>query len=354
MMKTVFSKPLFKKKSVKRLCILGPLFCFAIVASWWLSQFLITTPEGAVISPIGDVAVAGEPIQPVPLTINLDERKVDLGNTLFHDAQLSSNGTVSCATCHALDKGGTDRLPISKGMGGSLTGLNSPTVFNIGLHSRFNWNGKAKTLEEQANGPIASVGEMGGLSWDEVVSRLQRSDEYRTTFQSIYGDGVTPDNVRDAIGTFQRSLNTPNAPFDKYLRGDESAISDDEKKGYDLFKSYGCVSCHQGVAVGGNMFQTLGIFGDYFADRGAPILQADLGRYNITGNELDRHVFKVPSLRNIALTAPYFHDGNPQTLDEAIKYMGQYQLGVDIPQDDVDLIMLFLRSLTGEYNGQPL
>ena len=341
-------------KRFKKVLTLGALFCLAVLVALGLSQFWKATPEGPTLSMVGEVAVADEPIQPIPLELNLDVRKVALGSDLFHNPQLSSDGSVSCATCHPLDKAGTDRLPISKGMGGSLTGLNAPTVFNTGFHSRFNWDGKAKTLEEQANGPIAAVGEMGGMSWNEVVGRLQRSPEYQSAFKTIYADGVTPDNIRDAMGMFQRSLYTPNAPFDQYLRGDEAAIGEEEKQGYDLFKSYGCVSCHQGVAVGGNMFQTLGIFGDYFADRGTPVIKADLGRYNVTENDLDRHVFKVPSLRNVALTAPYFHDGNARTLDQAIKYMGKYQLGVDIPQGDVDLIMRFLRSLNGEYNGKPL
>lgn len=349
-----FSWQKIRLRRLKKFLGLGLLFCAAALAAWGLTQFWQSSPQGPALSVVGQVALAEEPIQPIPLEINLDARRVALGDQLFHDVQLSSNGTISCATCHALDKGGTDRLAISQGMGGSLTGLNAPTVFNSGFHSRLNWDGKAKTLEEQADGPIASVGEMGGMSWPAVVDRLQQSAVYPGLFREIYTDGVTPDNVRDAIATFQRSLYTPNAPFDQYLRGDAEAISADVKQGYDLFKSYGCVSCHQGMVVGGNMFQTLGIFGDYFADRGTPILEADLGRFNITGNELDRHVFKVPSLRNVALTAPYFHDGNAETLDNAIKMMGKYQLGVDIPQADVDRIMQFLRSLTGEYNGEPL
>ena len=341
-------------RQLKKLISLGVLFCAAALAAWGLTQFWQTSPEGVSVATAGQVALVDEPIQPIPLELDLDEQTVELGNQLFHDAQLSSNGTVSCATCHALDKGGTDRLPISQGMSGSLTGLNAPTVFNSGFHSRLNWSGNAKTLEEQANGPIASVGEMGGMSWPAVVERLGESDTYPELFRDIYADGITPDNVRDAIATFQRSLYTPNAPFDRYLRGEEEAISAEAKQGYDLFKSYGCVSCHQGMVVGGNMFQTLGIFGDYFADRGTPIIEADLGRFKVTGNEMDRHVFKVPSLRNVALTAPYFHDGYAETLDDAIKMMGKYQLGVEMPQADVDQIMQFLRSLTGEYNGTPL
>ncbi|MEM6451406.1 MAG: cytochrome c peroxidase [Cyanobacteria bacterium P01_D01_bin.105] len=338
----------------KKLLGLGLLFSMAVLIAVGITQLGRWSPESAPVAQAELVAFANEPIQPIPLSIDLDERRVAIGDKLFHDARLSSNGSVSCATCHALNKGGTDQLAISQGMGGSPIGLNSPTVFNSGFLSRLNWDGSAKTLEEQANGPIAAVGEMGGMSWPAVVERLEEDDEYRTSFNQVYGDGVTPDNVRDAIATFQRSLYTPNAPFDKYLRGDEEAISAEAKQGYDLFKAYGCVACHQGVAVGGNMFQTLGIFGDYFADRGTPVIEADLGRFNVTQNELDRHVFRVPSLRNVVRTAPYFHDGNATSLQDAIKLMGKYQLGVDIPQNDVDLIMQFLRSLTGEYQGKSL
>lgn len=332
----------------------GLLFCVAVLIALVLAQFLQSTPEGPAITATGEVAWADEPIQPIPLEIELDEERVALGDKLFHETQLSSDGTISCATCHSIDKGGTDGLVVSVGMGGHKTPLNSPTVFNAGFHSRQFWDGRAKTLEDQVDGPMSSVGEMGGMTWQEVLTRLEQMPEYKTDFQQTYGGEISIATVKDALATFQRSLYTPNAPFDQYLRGDTEAISDTAKQGYDLFKAYGCVSCHQGVAVGGNMFQTLGIFNDYFADRGTPVIEADLGRFNVTGNELDRHVFKVPSLRNIALTAPYFHDGYAATLDEAIKMMGKYQLGVEMPQEDVDQIMQFLLSLTGEYNGEPL
>lgn len=303
--------------------------------------------------PLVSAAVAAEPIQPIPLKVELDGRKVELGFDLFHDPQLSTNGTVSCATCHLLNQGGTDGLTTSQGMLGSDTGINSPTVYNAGFHQSFNWDGSAATLEEQADGPVSKAQEMGGMSWQEVSARLQKSPEYVAAFRQIYGDDINGEHIRDALAVFQKSLYTPNAPFDQYLRGDETAISEETKQGYDLFKSYGCVTCHQGMLVGGNMYQSLGLFGDYFADRGN-VIKSDLGRYNVTGDERDRHVFKVPSLRNIVLTAPYLHDGNAENLDEAIKIMGKYQLGVDIPQGDVDLIMMFLRSLTGEYQVKPL
>lgn len=341
-------------RRLQRFLILLAFSFLAVVAAWGLTQWLQPAHDYSLFPPLIESALAGEPIQPIPETLDLDQRRVSLGEQLFHDPQLSRNGTIACATCHDLTKGGSDGLAISQGMAGSLTGLNSPTVFNIGFHTTLNWDGSAKTLAEQAEGPISSVGEMGGMPWPGIVKRLKASDDYPATFQQLYGDGVTPDNVKDAIATFQRSLITPNAPFDLYLKGNDSAISTQAKEGYERFKSYGCIACHHGMLVGGNMHQALGVVGDYFGDRGTPVTEKDLGRYNVTGNEWDRHVFKVPSLRNIAQTAPYFHDGHPKRLDEAIKLMGKYQLGVDIPQKDIDSIEQFLRSLTGEYQGKRL
>ncbi|MEM6255132.1 MAG: cytochrome c peroxidase [Cyanobacteria bacterium P01_D01_bin.156] len=339
-----------KSNRFRKIAALVVLFCLAILAAVGVTQFWqqrpVTQTPGAAVA--AETVLSAEPIRPIPLSVELDQDRVQLGDQLFHDPRMSADNTVSCATCHALDKGGTDRKAISIGMAGGNTGLNSPTVFNTGFMHRLNWDGSAESLEEQAKGPIASVGEMGGMTWQDVVRKVGKEAAYRDGFAQAYEDGITPENIRDAIATFQRSLYTPNAPFDQYLRGQKDAISDEAKAGYDRFKSYGCVSCHQGMLVGGNMFQTLGIFGDYFADRGTPVTKKDLGRYNVTKNELDMHVFKVPTLRNITLTSPYFHDGNPKTLDEAIKLMGKYQLGVDIPQEDVDLIMQFLQSLTGE------
>jgi len=337
----------------KRL-ILGLLFCLAILTALEITNLR----EQSAKSPIKfefdiPAAVAAEPIQPIPLKLELDKRTVELGKKLFNEPKLSSNNSMSCATCHILEQGGAEKLATSKGMNGHRLSLNSPTVFNSGFQSRQLWDGSKETLEEQIDGPILTVGEMGGLSWSDIIKKPKQNGEYRTAFNKIYADGITENNIKNAIATFERSLYTPNSPFDKYLRGSDDAISKEAKEGYNLFKSYGCVTCHQGVLLGGNMFQTLGIFGNYFADRGN-VVKADLGRYNVTKNELDRHVFKVPTLRNVALTVPYLHDGNAKTLDEAIKIMGKYQLGVDIPQKDVDLIMQFLMALTGEYEGKSL
>jgi cytochrome c peroxidase len=342
--------PLSKK--LKRIYIIPILlFCAVVVFFWQYSRL-----DNPSISPIADSQTAilvNEPIQPIPLEIELDADKVELGNLLFHDPQLSSDNTVSCASCHDLARGGVDRLPTSLGMGNSTLTINSPTVFNSGLQFKQNWDGRAETLEEQAEGPLSSAGEMGGLTGEQLIEKLKKSSQYQTLFKEVYSNGITFDNVTNALGEFQRSLYTPNAPFDRYLRGNPDAITAEEKRGYDLFKSYGCVTCHQGMLVGGNMFQTFGIMGDYFGDRGN-IKEADLGRYNVTKNERDRHVFKVPMLRNITKTAPYFHDGTAETLDEAIKVMAKYQLGIEMPQEDVDSIMLFLRTLEGEYQGEPV
>jgi cytochrome c peroxidase len=186
-----------------------------------------------------------------------------------------------------------------------------------------------------------------------VLAKLNKDSGIRSAFESAYGTGPSREAVLDALAAFQRSLSTPNARFDRYLRGDATAITADEKRGYELFKAYGCIACHQGRNVGGNLFQKFGIFSDPFAGRQDDDI-ADQGRFAITGRESDRRVFRVPSLRNVALTAPYFHDGSADTLDAAVTIMAQAQLGRTMPQEDRDLIIAFLGTLTGEYEGRPL
>ena len=347
------NKNLFFRK-FSQIFILGLLFGLAIFTPWIIQQLnqqnISQTPDFFNNS---EIAVTTEPISPIPLKIELDQAKIELGNQLFHEPKLSSDDSISCATCHILNKGGTDRLPTSLGRQDSNLSLNSITVYNSGFQFRYFWDGRVKTLEEQVDGPISAVKEMGALTWSEIIQKLRKSPEYVNAFKKVYNREISEDNIKDAIATFERSLYTPNAAFDLYLRGNKNAISGQAKEGYSLFKSYGCITCHQGMLVGGNMFQSLGVFGEYFANRGN-VTKSDYGRYNVTGKEEDRYVFKVPSLRNVELTAPYFHDGNTKTLDEAIKLMAKYQLGVDIPQKDVDLIISFLRSLTGEYQDEPL
>ena len=293
---------------------------------------------------VGLQSHAGEPIMPLPEAVNLDRAKVDLGRKLFFDPRLSRDNTVSCATCHDLATGGVDRRKRSIGIDGQVGPVNAPTVLNSSYNFRQLWDGRAGSLEEQAAGPIHNPLEMDS-NWSQVLSKLSSDRDVVAAFEDIYPGGMTPAAVADSIAEFERSLITP-APFDRYLRGDEQAVSGLVKRGFHLFKRYGCVSCHQGRNLGGNMYQRFGVFGDYFADRGGHT-PADLGRFNVTGKARDKHVFKVPMLRNIGATPPYFHDGSVATLDEAVRVMARYQLGVEMPSADLNAIVAFLQSLTG-------
>lgn len=296
-----------------------------------------------------DTAISDRPIAPIPNNLQLNAAKVALGNKLYQDRQLSKNNQVSCATCHDLKQGGTDRLVRSVGVDGKIGVVNSPTVFNSAFTFKQFWDGRAESLEDQIDGPINNEHEMGS-NWPEVIEKLKKSSTYVAQFQQLYPNGITSDNIKDAIATYERSLTTPNSKFDLFLKGDIIALTPEEREGYNRFKAYGCISCHQGVLLGGNLFQKFGVFGDYFQDRGN-ITKADYGRFNVTGKEEDRFAFKVPSLRNVTLTSPYFHDGSATTLDRAVKVMAKYQLGREAPQTDVDLIIKFLNTLTGELEG---
>lgn len=297
-------------------------------------------------------SVINEPLQPIPLDIKLNEEKVKLGEKLFNDPQLSHDNSLSCASCHALNKGGTDQMVRSIGIKGTVGEINAPTVFNSGFNFNQFWDGRADSLENQIDGPTHSSIEMGS-SWPEIIGKLYKSPEYVTTFKKLYSDGIQQQNIKNAIASFERSLSTPNSRFDKFLRGDTNALTSQEKEGYRIFKENGCVSCHQGVNLGGNMYQKFGVIGNYFAARGNAT-KADLGRFNVTKDEQDRYVFKVPSLRNVALTSPYFHDGSAKTLQEAVGVMAKYQLGRRLSQKDTDLIIQFLTTLNGEYKGKAL
>jgi cytochrome c peroxidase len=230
---------------------------------------------------------------------------------------------------------------------GGLTKVNAPTVYNSRFNFRQFWDGRAETLEDQIDGPLLSELEMN-IDWEHLLSRLSGDETYRNAFAEIYPDGITRGNVRDAIATFERALVTPDSRFDRYLRGDVSILTTQEIAGYELFKDIGCVTCHQGVNVGGNMFQTFGRMGDYFADRG-DVGTSDYGRFNVTGEERDRFKFKVPGLRNVALTAPYFHDAQATTLEEAVEIMARYQLGHDLKEQETAQLVAFLGTLTGEF-----
>jgi cytochrome c peroxidase len=290
--------------------------------------------------------VAEEPLKPLPAVADVNMDKVLLGRSLYHDTTLSGDGTVACVTCHSLDHGGAEPRKTSTGIGGQIGPINSPTVLNSSYNFVQFWDGRAKDLPEQAAGPVANPGEMGA-DWNKVVERLKKNKEYASAFAKLYTDGVTQDNATDAIAEYEKSLITPSR-FDAYLRGDETAITDAEKKGYVTFKEAGCTACHTGINIGGSMFQKMGLVKDYFADRGTPVTEADMGRFNVTKNAAEKHFFKVPTLRNVELTPPYLHDGSQSSLEETVKLMGTYQLGRELSEAQVNSIVTFLKSLTGE------
>lgn len=331
------------------LAILAMLVGLAIAWPWLPNQHA-TRSEGAP----GIPAMAADPVEPVlplPPVTKLDPARVALGELLFHDRRLSANQTLACVSCHDFKRGGADGQRVSTGVGGALGSINAPSVFNSSLNMAQFWDGRALSLEEQAAGPIHNPLEMAS-NWAQVLERLGQDADLKKAFARAYVDGMTANNIANALASFERTLLTPNSRFDRYLKGDLSALSALEIEGYRRFRNLGCTSCHQGVLVGGNMYQKFGVLGDYFAAR--PSSKADLGRYNVTRDEEDRHVFKVPSLRNVALTAPYFHDGSVATLEQAVSVMGRYQLGRELSSEDVAAIVAFLNALTGEWQGVPL
>lgn len=288
---------------------------------------------------------------PIPLEHGQGAAKVTLGDKLFHDPRLSANDSVACASCHILALGGDDGRSVSVGVFGRQGQLNAPTVFNTRFNLAQFWDGRAATLEDQVHGPVVNPVEMGA-NWGEVLKKLWADRGLRKEFKQIYPDGLTIESVVDAIATYERSLITPNSDFDRYLRGDQAALSVEARMGLERFKSFGCVGCHQGVNLGGNMYQKFGVFEpDYDSGDGD---ERWLGRFEVTGEEQDRHVFKVPSLRNVAVTAPYFHDGLVNKLDEAVRMMGEKQLGRELSDEDVLYLVSFLHSLTGEWQGSKL
>ncbi len=288
-----------------------------------------------------------QPVQPIePVEVNMD--KVRLGRRLFHDPILSGDGTVSCATCHSLDHGGAEPRRSSVGIRGQVGPINSPTVLNAHYNFRQFWDGRAADLQEQAAGPVENPIEMG-TTFAEAIERLKADEWYAERFAAVYGedDPVTKDHITDAIAEYERYLITPS-PFDRFLRGDEDAIGAQARRGYETFKSTGCIGCHLGVNIGGQSFQKMGVVENYFELRGGELTEADNGRFNVTHDEADRHFFKVPTLRNVALTAPYFHDGSQEQLADAVRIMARVQLGRNLEEAQVADIVAFLESLTGE------
>jgi len=286
--------------------------------------------------------VRDEPIQPIQPAKVTNPAKVELGKKLFFDPRLSRSGFISCNSCHNLSMGGSDNLRTSIGHNWQEGPINSPTVLNSSLAVAQFWDGRAKDLKEQAGGPIANPGEMA-FTHDLAVDVLQSIPGYVAEFKSVFGSSrIDIDKVTSAIAAFEETLVTPNSAFDKWLQGDDKALNSRELAGYKLFKESGCVACHNGPAVGGSSFQKMGVVEPYKTQSGAE------GRAAVTGKDEDRFNFKVPTLRNVELTYPYFHDGQAQTLEEAVDTMGRLQLGRKYSSEEIGQIVAFLKTLTGD------
>lgn len=280
----------------------------------------------------------------------LDPAKVALGKRLFHDPILSGAGGLSCSSCHDLSTGGTIRVPRSIGYDGRVHAFNVPTIFNVGNNYRLGWWGWFTSLFAQ-NEAVLLDPTLMAAEWPTLLSRLTRNETYLAAFRQHFRGAPRRESVLEALVQFQMSLATPNAPFDRFLSGDSGALSSAEKRGLKLFMDYGCVSCHQGANIGGNMFQIFGVFGPPDAEAMPTPAELD-ARLQLPVSEED--VFRVPSLRNVEVTAPYFHDGRTETLREAISVMGRSQLGRELAEDDIEALEAFLKSLTGEYDGKRL
>ncbi|MEG1623229.1 MAG: cytochrome c peroxidase [Alistipes sp.] len=293
---------------------------------------------------------ANEPIQPIVAAVVADSAKVMLGYKLYHDNRISGDNTVSCAFCHPLDKGGVDNLRTSKGIGNQFGTINAPTVYNSSLNFGQFWNGHAPTLALQAAEPPLNPVEMGSNSWDEIVARLRADKALVAEFAPLYPEGITEATVTDAIEVFEKTLLTPDCPFDLYLKGDLKALSEEQIAGYEAFKEFDCATCHVGQGMGGQSYEYIGIMEDYFASRSSEILWTDddEGLYGVTKDSLDLACLKVPMLRNVELTAPYLHDGTAGTLHAAVGVMFRYQLGLSENDPNIPSIVTFLRTLTGK------
>ena len=298
---------------------------------------------------------ANEPVRPIDQSLPyVDEAKAALGFALFHDTRLSVDNTVSCASCHALETAGVDNHQYSHGVNDQLGGVNAPTVFNAVYNFVQFWDGRAATLADQAAGPPLNPVEMASESFDQIINKLKADKKFVRQFTAVYPDGLTAANITDAIEQFEMTLLTPNSAFDKWLRGDDSAITAEELEGYELFKKYNCATCHVGPNLGGLSYELMGLRRHYFAERGLEMTNEDNGRFKETQLERDRHRFKVPGLRNVEHTWPYYHDGTRETLEEAVSDMGLYQSGVELTAAETAKITAFLKTLTGEYNGAPV
>ena len=323
----------------------------SLLTEWILSQRQERFATGTACE-----TYAQHALQPIPDSLATDIRKVTLGRKMYNEARVSLDGTLSCATCHVIDQGGADSrgTRTSEGIYGQFGGINAPTVLNAAFNVEQFWNGRAHTLADQAAGPPVNPVEMGDQTWEQICERLSQDASLVAEFQSIYPEGITQATVTDAIAEYEKTLITPNDRLDQMLKGDENALTEEEKKGLAAFMDNSCAVCHVGKTLGGQSFETLGIYEDYYAAReqSNPDIvynDDDKGLAGFTGDTADLHRFKVPGLRNISKTSPYFHDGTQATIEDAVRAMFRFELGVkEAPESDVASISAFLRTLDGE------
>lgn len=284
----------------------------------------------------------------MPGAENDTREQIELGRKLYFDTRLSVNQTQSCNSCHAVDKNraGVDNEPTSPGAGGKRGGRNSPTVLNAGFHLAQFWDGRAATLEDQAKGPILNPIEMGMPDEATVLKRLKDDKDYQKQFARAFpaaSEKITYDNVAKAIAAFERTLITRDR-FDDFLKGNDRALTAAEQAGLNLFLEVGCTTCHNGALIGANAYHKVGLINAYENT-------SDLGRFEVSKDESDKFKFKVPSLRNVALTGPYFHDGKSATLEESVKKMAWMQLGRELTPEETKSIVAFLHALSDKERG---
>lgn len=292
---------------------------------------------------------------PAPADNPTTEEKVELGKMLYHDPRLSSTGTVSCSSCHNTMLGGEDNRPNSMGVNGQTGGRSAPTVWNSAFNAVQFWDGRAASLEDQAAGPVTNPIEMGMKDWDSVVARLKTIKGYNEAFARAFGENsISKDNATKAIAAYERTLITPNSPYDQYVSGDKDALTEQQVRGMNKMAELGCTGCHSGAAFNGaGTFQRFPMHDNpYFAAQYH--FKKDKGVAEVSKKEADEHLWKVPTLRNIALTAPYFHNGSVKTLDEAVKIMAKLQLDKDLSKEEIADIVAFLEGLTGQFPKQSM
>ena len=299
-----------------------------------------------------------EPIRPIPDSIAVDAAKVQLGKELYHDTRLSGDGTISCATCHGIETAGVDNDQFSEGIAGQLGGINAPTSYNAAFNFVQCWDGRAATLAEQAAGPPLNPVEMGSKSFEEIAAKLSEDADFSKRFLASYPEGINEKTITDAIAEYEKTLLTPNSPFDLYLKGDKTAMTEEQIEGYAIFKDYKCATCHAGVNMGGLSYELMGQRDNYFQNREinekSGLTDSDNGRWAQTKVERDRYRFKTPTLRNVALTWPYYHDGSVSTLEKAIEMMAEFQVGRKMSEPEIAKVKTFLDAQTGQFQGKTL